>query len=473
MVYLLPLLMCSSVALSMASSNAGGSAFDTLDRPRLEVDGSINAADRPLLVSMESVDLSITDEYFDRDRLGHHLIIDLYGCNPEKLKQIPEVERIMVAAAEAAKATIVARKFHQFNPVGVSGALVLAESHLTIHTWPEVDAYAAIDMFTCGDTDNFLALEVLKREFEASGSVVVEIERGKQRQALTQTDNSTVFREALDPLNGFQATVTTKNLLEETNSPFQNIKMYDTEPVGKMMVIDGVIQYTDYDNAAYHEMIVHVPMQSHPNPKKVLIIGGGDGGALAEVTKYKDVDEIVICDIDEMVSKIASKYNDRFAAAYQDPRVRALFQDGAKLVATFNDYFDVIIIDCTDFFGPAAPFARKEFYESLNTALTKDGVMSIQAESIYFNRDFIAALFKQVEELFPVTGYYYTLVPTYPSGTIGFVYGSKTYGPVEKLGENPQNELPDLDYYSHSMHAASFSLPAFIKRKLYGDSDTL
>lgn len=467
MVNVLPWLLCSSVALiAVSAAELSDPSVQSADHSQLE-SGSITAADRPLLVSMESVDLSITDEYFDRDRLGHHLIIDLYGCNPEKLKNIPEVERIMVAAAEAAKATIVARKFHQFNPVGVSGALVLAESHLTIHTWPEVDAYCAIDMFTCGDTDNFLALEVLKREFEASGSVVVEIERGKQRSANTYNDNSTVFKEALDSLNGFRTTMTTKNLLEEANSEFQNIKMFDTESVGKMMVIDGVIQYTDYDNAAYHEMIVHVPMQAHPDPKRVLIIGGGDGGALAEVAKYTNVEEIVICDIDEMVSTIASKHNERFAAAYKDPRVRALFQDGAKLVSTFTEYFDVIVIDCTDFYGPAAPFARKEFYESLHNALRKDGVMSIQAESLYFHRDFIAALYQQVEELFPVAAYYYTLVPTYPSGTIGFVLGSKQYGPTEKLGQNPQKELPDLDYYSYEAHTGAFALPMFMKRKLY------
>jgi spermidine synthase len=452
---------CSLWLLSAAAALCRATAAD----PAVILEPLSPARDKPLLVSMESVDLSNSSEFSDRDRLGHHLIIDLYGCNPEKLKEIPEVERIMVAAAEAAKATIVARKFHQFNPIGVSGALVLAESHLTIHTWPEVDAYCAIDMFTCGDTDNFAALEVLKREFEAQGSVVVEIERGKQRQRTETHDNSTVFQEALDPLNGFRTTVTTKNLLEDATSAFQNIKMYDTEPVGKMMVIDGVIQYTEYDNAAYHEMIVHVPMQAHPTAKRVLIIGGGDGGALAELIKYASVEEIVICDIDELVSRIAGKYTPEFGTAYADPRVRPLFQDGAALVATFQDYFDVIIIDCTDFYGPAAPFARKEFYQNIHRALKSDGVMVIQAESMYFHRDFIVSLHKQVRELFPIAKYYHTLVPTYPSGTIGFLFGSKLHGPMDFLGKNTQS-LPDLDYYSPEIHAASFAVPQFLKRML-------
>ncbi|MBM3886477.1 polyamine aminopropyltransferase [Candidatus Dependentiae bacterium] len=430
------------------------------------IQASNKSVDVHELVSMESIkDLKSVAEYADRERLGHHLIIDLSGCNPEKIKQVTQVESILLEAAQAARATVVASKFHQFNPVGVSGALVLAESHLTIHTWPEVDGYCAIDIFTCGSTDNFAALEVMKKRFEAKNAVVVEIERGKEKTLNQDQDTFSWFRESLDPLKGFQATVKTKALLDDVDSDFQNIKMYDTVSVGKMMVIDGIIQYTDYDNHAYHEMIVHVPMQAHPNPRKVLIIGGGDGGALAEVNKYRNVEEIVICDIDQKVSEIACKYSEEFATAYKDPRVRAVFQDGTALVSNFKNYFDVIIVDCTDFYGVAAALARKEFYDNIKQALTDDGVMVIQAESIYYDREFIAGLYKQTGELFPVVDYYYTLVPTYPSGTIGFVFGSKKYSPTEQLGNNPQ-QLDDLKYYTPQVHVASFALPAFIKKLL-------
>ena len=113
------------------------------------------------IVSMESLDLQASKEFADRQRLGHHLVIDLFGCNPEKIKHVETVEKVMVEAAIAAKATIITKKFHQFNPFGVSGAVVVSESHLAIHTWPEVDGYCAIDIFTCGQTDNFAALEVI------------------------------------------------------------------------------------------------------------------------------------------------------------------------------------------------------------------------------------------------------------------------------------------------------------------------
>lgn len=423
----------------------------------------------------------------DRDRLGHHLIIDLCGCNVEKLKVVDGVEGVLHDAAKAAKATVVASKFHQFNPTGVSGALVLSESHITIHTWPEVNGYCAIDIFTCGPlTDNFAALTVMKERFEAAECVVVEIERGKQQTEETAQSKERWIKEDCDPLGGFVASVKIKELLEEVNSPYQNIKMYETHSVGHMMTIDGIVQYADYDHFAYHEMIVHVPMQSHPAPKKVLIIGGGDGGALCEVNKYRDVSEVVICDIDEEVMKVATKYNEKFAAAYKDPRVRAVFQDGAAFVANFKDYFDVIIVDCTDFYGVSAILARKSFYESIKAALSEDGIMSIQGESMYYDLKWIVDLNKQCKEIFPVVSYYKTHVPTYPSGCIGFMFCSKKYTHLDmlnarsaarglptppgsdetKAAADTLSQLGELQYYTPEVHAGSFLLPAFIANKI-------
>lgn len=416
------------------------------------------------VVSMESLDLHATKEFSDRARLGHHLVIDLFGCDPEKIKHVDIVEKVMVEAAIAAKATIITQKFHQFNPFGVSGAVVVSESHLAIHTWPEVDGYCAIDIFTCGDTDNFAALEVMKKGFDARGFVVVEIERGKQRSCWTNHDGTTVFREDLDPLHGLRTTVDIKNRLEYVESPFQRIEVYDTKPVGKMLVIDGIIQLTEYDNAAYHEMIVHVPLQAHPNPRKVLVIGGGDGGALAEIVKYKDLEEIVVCDIDPMVREIAGKHFADFAAAYQDPRVKAVYQDGTEFVKKFQNYFDVIIVDCTDFYGVAALLGRKEFYENIYSALTPDGLTVVQAESIYYDRDFITGLYQQIANIFPKIGYYNSLVPTYPSGSIGFIFGSKQYGSAELLDDS---RIPSgLVYYNQEIHRASFAMPNFFKNCL-------
>jgi len=116
------------------------------------------------------------------DSLGHHLIVDLYGCNSEKMETVGPVKDIVIKAARAAGATIVDEKFHQFSPFGVTGILVLAESHLAVHTWPEI-GYCAIDLFTCGKTDNPAALEVIKAGFEATECIAVEINRGVPRMS--------------------------------------------------------------------------------------------------------------------------------------------------------------------------------------------------------------------------------------------------------------------------------------------------
>lgn len=426
-----------------------------------------------------SDNLASAPDWTNREQIGHHLVIDLFGCNPEKMKIVDVVEAIMLKAAKAAKATIVGHKFHQFLPTGVSGAIVLAESHLAIHTWPEVDGYCAIDIFTCGKTDNFAALEVLRTEFEAKRFSLVEIGRGKiqdiekKEQRVKNSNAATsatvrapfLFAESLDPLNGFKASIMMEALLESVQSPFQKVEMYQaaSNQLDKVLVLDGIIQLTSYDNAAYHEMVAHVPMNVHPNPKKVLIIGGGDGGALTEFLKYQSVEEVIVCDIDQEVEKMTRKYFPIFDASFKDARVRTVYQDGAQFIKNFKNYFDVIVMDTTDFFeaGSAKSLLKKDFYQNIYEGLTEDGIAVAQSESLYYDREFVAKQIKQNSELFPVCKYYYTLVPTYPSGSIGFTFNSKKYLPSD-IHLKEESILNDLEYYTPEIHQGSFALPKFL-----------
>lgn len=271
------------------------------------------------------------------------------------------------------------------------------------------------------------------------------------------------FTEALDPINGFVPTVKAKLLIEE-QSPFQKIAVYETPCFGKMLTIDGIIQCTEYDNAAYHEMITHVPMLTHPNPKKVLIIGGGEGGALHEVLKYSSVEEVHICDIDEMVKKISAPYFPEFAKAYQDSRVTAVFQDGAAYIKHFTNYFDVIIVDSTDFYGVAQSLLQKAFYQSIFDALTESGMVVAQSESLYFNQDFIVTMQKLLKTIFPITSYYYTMMPSYPGGSIGFSLCAKQDFAIRDM---PKEISDTTQYYTKSVHFSSFLLPKFLDEKLY------
>lgn len=274
------------------------------------------------------------------------------------------------------------------------------------------------------------------------------------------------FTENFEVEKGRNLKVGIKDVLEVKQSRFQKIEMFETVSLGKMLVLDGVIQLTEFDTFAYHEMITHVPMNAHPTPKKVLVVGGGDGGVIKEVCKYTSVEEIVMCEIDEDVVNISKKYFPQFASAFKDERVELIIDDAAKYIAAKENYFDVIIVDSSDPVGPASTLFNTQFYKNMKKALTKEGIAVTQSESMYFHLDFIEELYKQNKEIYEYVSYYYTLVPTYPSGTIGFSYCSKKYDPITNLNEDRIKDLGSLEYYNLDIHKAAFILPGFTKKQL-------
>jgi len=253
--------------------------------------------------------------------------------------------------------------------------------------------------------------------------------------------------------------------IESVQSPFMKIDVYETARCGNMLVLDGAIQLTHWDNNAYHEMIAHVPLMTHHNPKKVLIIGGGDGGTLSEVVKYHTLNDITLCDIDGAVIEISKKHFPEFAAGFTDPRVTVVIQDAAQYIKNFQNTFDIIIVDASDPDGPASVLYSHAFYQDLYNALTDDGIIVAQAESPFFHTDLIAQWHARNKQLFTYADYYYTLVPTYPSGVIGFTYCAKRYHYTNALRLN-RAPLPNLRYYTPALHQASFILPAFFAERL-------
>jgi spermidine synthase len=253
--------------------------------------------------------------------------------------------------------------------------------------------------------------------------------------------------------------------IESIQGPFEKLDIYQTAQCGTMLVLDDAIQLTQWDNSAYHEMIAHVPLMTHPHAKRVLIIGGGDGGALTEVLKHSNITEVVLCDIDEYVVKLSQKYFPEFAESFSDPRVTVVIGDGAEFIKNYTNYFDVILVDASDPEGPASVLYSHEFYQDLYNTLTHDGIIVAQAESPFFHTDLIKEWHMRNKELFTHAAYYYALVPTYPSGVIGFTYCAKRYPYTTAFAHNraiPQH----LRYYTPEIHAASFVLPKFLQEKL-------
>ncbi|MBE3581876.1 MAG: polyamine aminopropyltransferase [Thermoanaerobacteraceae bacterium] len=252
--------------------------------------------------------------------------------------------------------------------------------------------------------------------------------------------------------------------LHRERTPYQELAVVDTEAFGRMLLLDDVIQTTVKDEFVYHEMISHVPLNTHPHPRQVLVIGGGDGGAIREVIKHTEVERAVLVEIDARVVANAREYLPEISCGLDDARVEIRFEDGIEHVRRLRDQYDVIIVDSTDPVGPAVGLFSREFYQNVYHALKADGLFVAQTESPFFNAAFIRRVQRDIASVFPVTRLYLATVPTYPGGLWTFSLGSKKYDPVEV---DPQTIAPlPTRYYSPEVHKAAFALPPFVQEIL-------
>ena len=173
-------------------------------------------------------------------------------------------------------------------------------------------------------------------------------------------------------------TLKVEKVLHHEKSKYQDVLVFQSTTYGTVLVLDGAIQVTERDEFAYQEMITHLAMNSHPNPKKVLVIGGGDGGVLREVVKHECVEEAVLCDIDEAVIRVSKQYLPGLSGVYEHPKVKVHIGDGFKFLDDYKNAFDVIITDSSDPDGPAASLFQKSYFELLHGALREGGVITTQ-----------------------------------------------------------------------------------------------
>lgn len=248
-------------------------------------------------------------------------------------------------------------------------------------------------------------------------------------------------------------------LIELVSSKYQHIEVYNTKRFGKLLKLDGVIQLTEYDEANYHEMISHVPLMVYNNPEKVLIIGGGDGGVVREVLKHKTIKKIDLCEIDKEVINISKKYFPNISCGLNNKKVNIFNEDGLDYIKKCKDVYDIIIIDSTDPFSVGESLFKEEFYSNLTKNLSKNGIVVSQSESMFYNEELIKELYLFKRKYFKVIRYYYTLVPTYPSGTIGFHFCTNgEYLPID-INYNGVDNFDKLKYYNECMHNSSFLTP--------------
>lgn len=252
-------------------------------------------------------------------------------------------------------------------------------------------------------------------------------------------------------------------------SEFQQIDVFESQEFGRFLVLDGYVMLTEKDEFIYHEMIVHVPMAVHPNVKKVLLIGAGDGGAVRELVRYPEIEQIDLVEIDEEVIKVSMDYLPKVSCELRNERVKIHLEDGLKFVRSKENEYDLIIVDSTDPFGPGEGLFTKEFYGNCYKALKEDGIMVNQHESPFYEADATACMraHKRIVESFPISRVYQAHIPTYPSGHWLFGFASKKYHPVHDMDEERwlAREL-ETKYYTPKLHEGAFCLPAYVEKLL-------
>lgn len=258
--------------------------------------------------------------------------------------------------------------------------------------------------------------------------------------------------------------------LYRESSPFQAIEIVRTPDLGNVMLLDGVLMVSSVDEFVYHEMLTQPSLFCHPNPERVLIIGGGDCGTLSRVLWHKQVKHVVQVEIDEMVTRVAKEYFPELTACLSDTRAELVFADGIEYLRNNHNAFDLILVDSTDPVGAAAGLFRKEFFADCHRALKDDGLLCIQSESPWIPDllELISEVYQDLSSLFAHVHPYLAAIQTYQAGLWMFQMASKRYTP---LSEDVFTRIRSADmghrYYNSQIHGAAFALPQFVHERLH------
>lgn len=268
---------------------------------------------------------------------------------------------------------------------------------------------------------------------------------------------------------GYQTRWRVRQVLHEEQTPFQHLQVVELEDFGRALVLDGCVQTTVGDEYVYHEMMVHVPLLTHPNPRRVLVIGGGDGGTVREVLRHATVHSVEMVEIDQSVVNACRRWLPETSSMLGDPRVRLLIGDGVEWISRYQSAYDVILVDSSDPAGPAAGLFNRGFYENLHAALKPGGLFVCQTLSPFFHQELIQDVHEVVAGLFPITLPYLAVVPTYPSGLHCFMLGSKLYHPLRQGLRTPAFQGR---WYTPEVHRAAFALPPQVSGLLHRNADS-
>lgn len=262
--------------------------------------------------------------------------------------------------------------------------------------------------------------------------------------------------------------------LYSEQTPFQKIDFYKGKEFGTFFTLDGLMMVNEKDEFIYHDMIVHPAFATNPNIKKVLIIGGGDGGTAREVLRYPNVEEVVMAEIDERVFRLSQQYLPITAAGIEeDKRLQLRFEDGLAFVQNAADAsYDLILVDSTDPISVGEGLFTTAFYKECFRVLNTEGILINQHESPYFAEyaENMKKAHRKIKEIFPITNVYQYHMPTYPSGHWLFGFASKQFDPLKDVDAASWNAIGlKTKYYNTDLHTGAFALPNYVKEALESD----
>ncbi len=259
-----------------------------------------------------------------------------------------------------------------------------------------------------------------------------------------------------------------RQLYSEENE-YIRLDIFESPEFGRFLTVDGYIITTERDEFIYHEMMTHVPMAVHPDPRKILVFGAGDGGVVRELLKYPDVEQIDMVEVNEGVVEACMKYLPFSASGLTDPKVTIYSDNSLRFIRHIENEYDVIIVDSAGFYGPGESLLSREFYGSCYKALKDDGIMVNQHQSPFYDEDRLETqkAHKRIVESFPISRVYQAHIPSYPSGYWLFGFASKGYHPVKDLRAKKWKSLNiETRYYTLNLHRGCFALPAYVERML-------
>lgn len=407
---------------------------------------------------------------------GLHLTADLYQCNcsRELLIDASLLAELCRRHTLGVGLTLVDEKWHTFpeyqgQPGGVTGMLLLAESHLAVHTWPE-RAGVTLDVYVCNfSADNSAKAERLMAEIVAALQPKRTLTNRLQRGSIDPEAGNDLALEMLNAHSVYGYRI--RQRLETRRTAHQLLEVYDTPQFGRVLRLDGHFMTSEREEYFYHECLVHPAAITHPEPRRALIIGGGDGGAAEELLKHPSIERVVLAELDAGVMEVSRQYLEAVhRGVFSDPRLELRIADGFEYMRQTNARFDLVLLDLTDPETPAGPLYTDEAFAAVKRVLNPGGALVLHLGTPVFEPEQVRRIVSDLRASFARVQCYGLYIPLY-GAYWGLAVASDDLDPIaisrsvvaDRLTERG---IRDLQYYNADVHGALFALPNYYRALL-------